>query len=280
MLKKIDRGRLFLQAHQALFACPICQQRFFAADSGLVCANRHRFDLSKKGTLFFLDHAVKTEYDQSMFLPRQRMIQSGMYQPVLALIKKHLSLGDSVLDVGCGEGSFLNQLISAPTQTAVGFDIAKEGISLATNQAVPAFWCVADLTNLPFAAASFDTVLNIFSPSNYEEFNRILKKGGQLIKVVPAENYLKELRMAFFPDDLAKQKYSNQRVVDKFLAHYPTATRQRATHVFAIPEALQQDLLAMSPLEWAATEAAKEALRKKPLTKITVDVDILIAKIY
>ncbi len=100
MLKKIDRGRLFLQAHQELFACPICQQKFFAADNGLVCANRHRFDLSKKGTLFFLDHAVKTEYDQGMFLPRQRMIQSGMYQPVLARIKEHLTSADTVLDVG------------------------------------------------------------------------------------------------------------------------------------------------------------------------------------
>ncbi|OTN76871.1 hypothetical protein A5886_001950 [Enterococcus sp. 8G7_MSG3316] len=280
MLKKIDRARLFLQAHQEMFACPICHKRFFATDNGLVCANRHRFDLSKKGTLFFLDHAVKTEYDQGMFLPRQRMIQSGMYQPVLSLIKEQLHVNDTVLDVGCGEGSFLNQLITETTQTAIGFDIAKEGINLATNQPVSAFWCVADLTNLPFADLSFETVLNIFSPSNYEEFNRILKKGGQLIKVVPAENYLKELRMAFYPDDPAKQQYSNQRVVDKFMAHYPSAARQRVTHVFAIPEALQQDLLAMSPLEWGADEAQKAALRKAPLTQITVDVDILIAKIY
>lgn len=280
MLKKIDRGRLFLQAHQQLFACPICRQRFFAANNGLVCANRHRFDLSKKGTLFFLDHAVKTDYDQSMFMPRQRMIQGGMYQPVLSVIKDQLSTTDNVLDVGCGEGSFLNQLISEPTQTAIGFDIAKEGINLATNQKVPAFWCVADLTNLPFAQQSFDTVLNIFSPSNYEEFNRILKKGGQLIKVVPAENYLKELRRAFYPNDPSKQQYSNQRVVDKFMTHYPSATRQRVTQVFGIPEALQQDLLAMSPLEWAAEEARKAELRATPLQEITVDVDILIAKIY
>ena len=48
-----------------------------------------------------------------------------------------------------------------------------------------------------FAPASFDTILNLFSPSNYQEFDRILKPGGQVIKVVPAASYLKELRQAF-----------------------------------------------------------------------------------
>ena len=197
MLKKIDRGRLFLNAHYHLFECPLCRQAFFPTENGLVCPNRHRFDLSKKGTLFFLDHQVKADYDQALFLPRQRMIASGMYAPVLETIKAALGDAKHLLDVGCGEGSFLAQLVNEKTQAAVGFDIAKDGVYLATNQNVPAFWCVADLTNLPFAEASFDTIFNLFSPSNYGEFNRILRKGGQLIKVVPAADYLKELRAAF-----------------------------------------------------------------------------------
>ncbi|MDZ7835836.1 MAG: hypothetical protein U5K84_11455 [Alkalibacterium sp.] len=32
------------------------------------------------------------------------------------------------------------------------------------------------------------------SPSNYEEFDRLLKPGGRVIKVIPGEDYLKELR--------------------------------------------------------------------------------------
>lgn len=101
---------------------------------------------------------------------------------------------------------------------------------MATNHAASAFWCVADLTNLPFAPASFDTILNLFSPSNYQEFDRILKPGGQVIKVVPAASYLKELRQAFYPDDSAKQVYSNERVVDKFLQNI----RKRAENGFVI----------------------------------------------
>ena len=45
----------------------------------------------------------------------------------------------------------------------IGFDLSKEGIYLASNQPIDAFWCVADLTNLPFANEGLDTILNIFS---------------------------------------------------------------------------------------------------------------------
>ena len=279
MLKKIDRGRLFLEAHSDLFECPLCHQQVFANESGLICLNRHRFDLSKKGTLFFLDHPVKTEYDQGMFVPRSRMIQSGMYRPVLEGISHQIEQSENILDIGCGEGSFLAQLLAGKEKTAVGFDIAKEGIYLATNHAASAFWCVADLTNLPFAPASFDTILNLFSPSNYQEFDRILKPGGQVIKVVPAASYLKELRQAFYPDDSAKQVYSNERVVDKFFAKYPQASRERICYPFSIPEDRRLDLLAMSPLEWGASKEQIAKVRENPLHEITVDIELLVAKV-
>jgi 23S rRNA (guanine745-N1)-methyltransferase len=278
MLKKIDRGRLFLASHSDLFACPLCHQKVVANESGLICPNRHRFDLSKKGTLFFLDHPVKTDYDQDMFVPRSRMIQSGMYGPVLEAISKHLEQSERILDIGCGEGSFLAQLLVGQEKTAIGFDIAKEGVYLATNHAISAFWCVADLTNLPFAEGSFDTILNLFSPSNYQEFERIIKPGGQVIKVVPAAGYLKELRKAFYPEDTAKQIYSNERVVEKFFENYPQGSRERISYSFAIPEARRLDLLAMSPLEWGASQEQIAKVRENPLHEITVDIELLVAK--
>lgn len=67
------------------------------------------------------------------------MIASGMYAPVLETIKTALGDAKHLLDVGCGEGSFLAQLVNEKTQAAVGFDIAKDGVYLATNQNVPAF---------------------------------------------------------------------------------------------------------------------------------------------
>lgn len=276
MLKKIDRGRQFLLKHQQLFCCPVCQESIVATEQGLVCQNSHRFDLSKKGTLYFLSHAVKTDYDQEMFAPRRRMIRSGMYQPVIELLAKNLPEGASVLDVGCGEGSFLNEINELQKiNTAVGFDISKEGVYAATEQEIPAFWCVADLTNLPFASQQFSTILNIFSPSHYQEFQRVLTDDGTVLKIVPQENYLKELRQAFYPDQPEKQNYSNERVVTKFTESLDLIERQRVTYEFEIPEKNRQDLLAMSPLEWQVAPEIKVNLYKHPLEKITIDVELL-----
>lgn len=272
MLKKIDRSALFLAEQQELFRCPKCRLEMSQQDKSLICVNGHRFDLAKKGTLYFLDHQIKTEYDNEMFAPRGRMIRSGMYQPVIEKIVQLMQSGN-VLDVGCGEGSFLQQINQVKENpTNIGFDIAKEGIYLASNQPIEAFWCVADLTNLPFADASFDTILNIFSPSHYREFKRVLKSDGCVVKVVPQTGYLQELRAIYHPDGEA---YSNEAVIQRFTEEVQIDHRERITYEFEIPEENRLDLLEMSPLEWQVPADVKAHLKQNPLKKITVDIEIL-----
>lgn len=100
-----------------------------------------------------------------------------------------------------------------------------------------------------------------------------------MIKVVPAASYLKELRQAFYPDDSAKQVYSNERVVDKFLQNIRKASRERICYPFSIPEDRRLDLLAMSPLEWGASKEQIAKVRENPLHEITVDIELLVAKV-
>ncbi|MCD5001892.1 methyltransferase domain-containing protein [Enterococcus saccharolyticus] len=278
MLKKIDRSALFLQENPALFQCPLCHEPMETVEKSVRCSKNHRFDLSKKGTLYFLDKQIKTDYDNEMFAHRGAMIKSGMYQPLVELLAPYCT-NEQILDVGCGEGSFLTALAEQTSiTTGVGFDLSKEGIYLATNQPENLFWCVADLTNLPFQEQSFSTILNIFSPSNYHEFDRILKPGGQVIKVVPRSGYLKELRAAFYPNNPEKQVYSNEQVLAKFQEFYPEAERQQVTYVFDIPEENRLSLLEMSPLEWGVSPERKARLRENPLSQITIDLDILIGR--
>lgn len=279
MLKKIERGTMFIQTQSDLFRCPTCHQMMHAQEKALVCLEGHRFDVSKKGTLYFLNHQIKTDYDREMFEHRRKLIVHGMYQPLLDLLQPFCQ-NQRILDVGCGEGSFLQQLNEQATLLpSVGFDISKEGIYLASDYGENVFWCVADLTNLPFQEDRFTTILNIFSPSNYQEFQRVLVDGGQLIKVVPRSGYLKELRAAFYPEDEKKQHYSNQAVVEKFQETFRESERQTLTYVFNIPESCQLSLLEMSPLEWGVSMEIKEKLQKKPLKRITIDLDILIGRI-
>lgn len=279
MLKKIERGTMFIQTQSDLFRCPTCHQMMHAQEKALVCLEGHRFDVSKKGTLYFLNHQIKTDYDREMFEHRRKLIVHGMYQPLLDLLQPFCQ-NQRILDVGCGEGSFLQKLNEQATLLpSVGFDISKEGIYLASDYGENVFWCVADLTNLPFQEDRFTTILNIFSPSNYQEFQRVLVDGGQLIKVVPRSGYLKELRAAFYPEDEKKQHYSNQAVVEKFQETFRESERQTLTYVFDIPESCQLSLLEMSPLEWGVSMEIKEKLQKKPLKRITIDLDILIGRI-
>lgn len=272
MLKKIDRGALFLAEQQELFRCPKCHREMIQREKSLICGEGHRFDLSKKGTVYFLDHQIKTDYDNEMFAPRGRMIRSGMYQPVIEKIAELMQTGN-LLDVGCGEGSFLQQITQGKENpVSIGFDIAKEGIYLASNQPMEAFWCVADLTNLPFADDSFDTILNIFSPSHYREFKRVMKPDGCVVKIVPQAGYLKELREVYHPDG---ETYSNEAVIQRFTEELSIAHRERVTYEFDIPEENRLDLLEMSPLEWKVSPAVKAKLAANPLKKITVDIEIL-----
>lgn len=278
MLKKIDRARLFLEQHSGLFACPICHHSMNQTLQGLICTNGHRYDLSKKGTLYFLKSQLKSDYDANLFFHRAKMIQGGMYQPLLALLAPLLE-ERNVLDIGCGEGSFLASLQQLSSlKAAIGFDIAKEGIYQASNHTTDTFWCVADLTNLPFANQSFDVILNIFSPSNYHEFKRVLAPGGRLIKVIPDEKYLFELRKAFYPNDEAKQQYSNHLVVEKLLQAFPNTRFEKIQYQFAIPKELQASLLEMSPLEWGVSLERKAQLKAQPLAQITIDLLVAISE--
>lgn len=283
--KKIELGRHFLERHAELMRCPKCgDEHCLMQENELRCANGHSYSLSKKGTMHFVHHAVQSEYNQAMWLARRTMIQSGLYDPLLAKIKANLTAEGlaSVLDVGSGEGSLLERLrTKTPLRTAIGFDLSKEGVQLATDfDQKETFWCVADLTNLPIASQRVSAILNIFSPSHYGEFERVLASGGTLIKVVPESGYLKELRTMFYQDRSEKLHYDNQRVVEK----WQQATlgweqrEERLTYAFPVPVAQREAALLMSPIQWGASEESRQIAKTSPLDQVTVDVRILVAQ--
>ncbi|MBS7578055.1 MULTISPECIES: putative RNA methyltransferase [unclassified Enterococcus] len=272
MLKKIDLGQEFLMANAELFQCPICQSAVFVSDHTLVCKQNHRFDLSKKGTLYFLNHTMQSHYSKKLFLARRQMILGGMYDPLISVINQAL-VGEALLDVGSGEGSFLKRLVFQGAK--IGFDIAKDGVALSSDyNDSQTFFCAADLTNLPFKNASISTILNILTPSHYQEFHRVLSNGGKLIKVVPEQDYLRELRVAY----QQPTEYSNQLVLEKFKQNFKLVTSERLTYQFELPEVLRPQLLEMSPLEWQVPPRLKEKIKNNPLKQITIDIRILVGE--
>lgn len=278
-VKKITAAANFLKQYPQLFRCPLCHEAMTADENNLHCANGHEFDLSKKGTLYFLNHQIKTEYGTEMLAARGRMIRSGLFQPLITLIQQWLpAQSDFLLDVGCGEGSFLAQLATAQSGAKIGFDISKPGIYLASNQMTnQTLWCVADLTNLPFADHCATTILNIFSPSHYQEFARVLQPNGTLIKVIPGSQYLQELRRSFLPNE--KIAYSNHPVQQRLNDEATILQQEHLHYQYALSDQAQfADLMAMSPLEWQASSAQKAELLAHPFPEITIDLEVVQAR--
>lgn len=256
-----------------LFSCPVCGEKLGVEQTSLSCPNGHRFDLAKKGTVNFLAKPSQTEYDTPMLEARRRVLEAGFFAPFVDAISRQLGPQDVVLDVGCGEGTPTAQLAASGAQT-VGFDISAPAIALAGRLATPAVFCVADLARLPFTAASFSAVVDLFSPGAYQEFNRVLRPGGRVFKVIPAAGYLQELRTGLYAGT-AKATYSNQAVLDRFMAAYPQAEQTPLAYDFPVTAAQFADVLKMTPLSWQADPAKRAALLAKPPRSIHVAVVLL-----
>lgn len=267
--------------------CPICKTAITLDGGSLVCKNRHNFDIAKKGYVNLLQKQPKSKYSKELFMSRRRANQSGFFTPLITTLAKIIDTHCdnqklTVLDVGCGEGSHLTavkKLLQKNYQKQVitaGFDIAKEGVQLAAGKDRETLWYVADLGNIPFAANSFDIILNILTPSNNLEFTRILKPDGLVIKVVPAQNYLQQVRQFFYKGE--QSEYSNEEVLVNFQKGFTQIGSERLTYVVNLPEEQLVDIIKMSPLSWNQnnTEIAQAAAFCKGA--LTADFTVLIGK--
>ena len=261
------------QFNNRLFACPICKQEIEISNEGkMSCLSNHTFDVAKQGYVYMLNRPVQSMYGKELFDSRHTVIQAGIYDRLQAAIAREINLEQPViLDTGCGEGSHLHRICQQLDRpVGVGIDISKEGIIAAAKYNPEELWCVGDLANSPFNEQSFDTILNILSPANYDEFKRLLKRGGKVIKVVPQENYLKELRKQAFADS-EKESYTNAQTVERFKASFAHTEVKRITYTVPLEDHLVQNLLEMTPMGWHIDD--KEGIQ---LQEITIDLDLLI----
>ncbi|WP_127849415.1 methyltransferase domain-containing protein [Lacticaseibacillus hulanensis] len=272
-MRKIEEKAAAMAAAAPLFACPVCQEELTVTGTSLICANNHRYDLAKKGTVNFLNAPVATEYTEEMLASRRRVLQAGFFDPFLQAIAAKLDPRDRLLDIGCGEGTPTAKL-AQPDGVTVGFDISAPAIKLAGALDSPALFCVADLAHLPFTGNSFSAVTDIFSPGAYAEFERVLRPGGHIYKIIPAAGYLTELRQGLYAGT-DKATYDNSRVLDHFMERYPNATQEPISYDFQADSSLFTDIVKMTPLSWQAPADKRAALLANPPASIHVDVVLL-----
>ncbi|MBR3818967.1 MAG: methyltransferase domain-containing protein [Clostridia bacterium] len=193
------------------FICPVCKKELSEEEKLYRCENGHCFDKSKFGYINLLQSqkssAKRHGDDRLMVRARRDFLDSGYYsflrEFLCEICEKYLPDGGDFLDAGCGEcwySSGLKRYYAEKGKEIFvsGVDISKDALEYASKRKSGIPLAVASLFDLPFADESFDAVLNIFSPEADDEFYRVLKTGGYLIRVIPLENHLLGLKTAIY----------------------------------------------------------------------------------
>jgi 23S rRNA (guanine745-N1)-methyltransferase len=239
----------------------------------LACPAGHCFDIAREGYVNLLppQHRIRgMDGDTApMLRARRRFLQAGHFAPLLDLLAGLASaaLGDTppvpsppsgpcVLDVGCGEGYYIGGIAArfgatpgtGPRPSFLGMDLSKAAARMAARRYPGVTFLVGDVNRricLPDASASL--LLNVFSPRNPAEFERIVVPGGLGLIAIPEGRHLRSLREGLGLLDIPEDK--ERRLLEK-LAGFRLVDRRALRYPLTLPPPAVNDLVAMSPNAW------------------------------
>ena len=280
-----------------MYSCPVCKQALNSELSdalsvgSLRCEQGHHFDRHKKGYInLLLAHNKKSKQpgdDINMVAGRRAFLNAGYYQALadkvaeLVLVHKPRS----ILDAGCGEGFYLNNLITqAQQQTsalasdtrqsirAYGFDISKPAIAAAASSYKNIEWAVASSARAPYQSGVFDCILSVFSRIESAEFARLLKVGGLVVFAGPGPKHLLALRELIYPEVNA---YQAEKHADYFDERFILIDKISQTFPLSIDSNAQiMNLLSMTPHSQRINKDAESRL--KATQTLNDDADFLL----
>jgi 23S rRNA (guanine745-N1)-methyltransferase len=260
------------------FQCPSCGAPLFVKESSLCCDNGHTYDVARKGYVHLHHKTVQSPYDKDLFDTRRAVFEAGFYLPVIDALKTLLAPlnPETLLDAGCGEGYYLSSLSPALSETLMmGIDLSKEAILSASSRDGSALYCVGDLNRLPFADHVFDVLLNILSPASYASFNRVLKKDGCLLKIMPGKEYLQEIRRQLPPE---KSGYDDARVPEYLKQHMHVHSMERLHYTLPLSPMEYACFVSMTPLTESISGDERNVLLQSPPDKITIDLQLAVCR--
>ena len=235
----------------------------YAAEGGarsFRCSQGHCFDVAREGYVNLLPVQQKKSLSPGDTLEslqaRRRFLSAGFYQHLRDALAARISAGQTVIDLGCGEGYYSAAMAQAGAEV-IALDIAKPAIRLAAKS-YPALRCaVASVAAVPLPDGCADVISSIFAPVPLAEMRRLLKPGGRALVVTPAPAHLFAYREALF-----------EQVRD----HEPSKFAEAATGQFDVleqcenrqPICLSQtaiaDLLLMTPYAYKASPERRAAV--------------------
>ena len=265
------------------FHCPHCGAEIRLSDNAksLVCdgTNKtHCYDLSSSGYVNLAPPFQSGSGDSKEAVrSRTRFLESGGYakvcEAIVEKVNKYRS-GGLVVDAGCGEGYYTNNIAKSYGGDVVGFDLSKYGVEYAAKSArrqgiTNSFFAVGSVFSIPIKDDSADGVVNIFAPCVEEEYARILKKGGVLITAGAGENHLIGLKRAIY-DTTYKNTEREDMPKGMTLAEETTVSFLLALE----DKELISALFSMTPYYYRTSEADLKKLSE--LEKLETEIEVKI----
>ena len=276
----------------SVLVCPVCGGGLglTAAGRSLACSAGHSFDIARQGYVNLYRGKPVNEYSKESFRQRQQILEKGMYAHILEEICSFLQAVCGagrprlLLDAGCGEGYYTREIAARLGGCGLDFygvDLSRDSVQLAAstaNQAGGAAsaikWLVADIGHLPVRDGSVDFLLDIFTSAIYEEFQRILSPDGYLIKVIPGEGHVKELREAA-SSQLHHKDYKERKGTAVFSEHFETILNKTVSQTFAVTPEERDVFIHMTPLLF---HVDKTKVDWSAVHSITVEGQLLIGR--
>ncbi|MBE6912159.1 MAG: methyltransferase domain-containing protein [Ruminococcaceae bacterium] len=188
---------------KSFFICPVCRTGLFKTEKTYICQNGHSFDIAKKGYVNLLMSQKGTQHgdDKTMIASRTDFLNRGFYNPlsekICECINRHCKENTIILDAGCGECKYTADIfesLKGKNPTVIGVDISKEALGFANRRTNKLNLAVASCADIPVEDGSADVLVNIFAPFMPEEFKRVIKRDGIIIRVYPLAKHLWELK--------------------------------------------------------------------------------------
>ncbi len=186
-----------LAAGAGLLACPHCGGELALSPVGARCPAGHHWDVARQGYLNLLAGPQPRNADTpTMLAARARVLDSGVFDPLLDLVAGHARPARRILDVGAGTGHYLRRALGDDQEIAgVALDVSVAAARAAARRAPRIAAVVADTwRGLPVRDHCMDAVLSVFAPRNLTEFARVVAPGGRLLVLVPNPGHLAVLR--------------------------------------------------------------------------------------
>lgn len=275
--------------NRSAFCCPVCGGALYgqatALEGTLRCGRGHCYDVAKAGYVNLLQSQQSADRrhgdDRLMVEARTRFLDAGYYDCLLQALEEQAVRraapgAVTLLDAGCGEGRYTARVCGALEAaghacTGLGIDLSRAALAAAHRREAALQLAVGSLFELPLASHSCHMVLNVFAPCATAEFARVLRRKGVLLRAVPLQRHLFELKEAVYDEPYENKVESFELEGFELQQQLPVCKR-----IFLPDNRTVQDLFCMTPYYYKTGVKDQQKLAQLQQLEVSLEFCVLV----